>query len=358
MAANPIVMNGWYIGAWSDEVTRTLMQRWICGRPVCFYRLSDGSVNAIEDRCPHRRYPLSLGRLDGDVIECNYHGYRIDGSGTCVGVAEQPDTPKTSVHRFPLVERHGIVWIWPGDPEQANPDDIPDVSWLTDENWTHVHGLVPLKARQVLLVENLLDLTHETFLHPSSIGNAAVASTPIDVTSEGNKVSFIRHMVGIEAPPFYRSSMGVTTDIDRWQDGDFYAPGIFILNIRIAPTGTEEPEGFHMKVIYGMTPATETETHDFFALGRDYKIDDAELSDFQLKQQLAVMKEDVDALEIQEVMVASDPGMVESSIRSDVAGIRGRRLLERMAKAEATAAAPASNGRPRPAAAPAAAGRA
>jgi phenylpropionate dioxygenase-like ring-hydroxylating dioxygenase large terminal subunit len=358
MAANPIVMNGWYIGAWSDEVTRTLMQRWICGRPVCFYRLSDGSVNAIEDRCPHRRYPLSLGRLDGDVIECNYHGYRIDGSGTCVGVAEQPDTPKTSVHRFPLVERHGIVWIWPGDPEQANPDDIPDVSWLTDENWTHVHGLVPLKARQVLLVENLLDLTHETFLHPSSIGNAAVASTPIDVTSEGNKVSFIRHMGGIEAPPFYRSSMGVTTDIDRWQDGDFYAPGIFILNIRIAPTGTEEPEGFHMKVIYGMTPATETETHDFFALGRDYKIDDAELSDFQLKQQLAVMKEDVDALEIQEVMVASDPGMVESSIRSDVAGIRGRRLLERMAKAEATAAAPASNGRPRPAAAPAAAGRA
>jgi vanillate O-demethylase monooxygenase subunit len=344
-------MNGWYIGAWSDEVSRTLMQRWICGRPMCFYRLSDGSVNAIEDRCPHRRYPLSLGRLDGDVIECNYHGYRIDGAGVCVGVAEQPDTPKASVHRFPVVERHGIVWIWPGDPEQADPDAIPDASWLTDENWTHVHGVVPLKARQVLLVENLLDLTHETFLHPSSIGNAAVASTPIDVTSEGNKVSFIRHMIGIEAPPFYRSSMGVTTDIDRWQDGDFYAPGVFILNIRIAPTGTGEPEGFHMKVIYGMTPATDTETHDFFALARDYKIDDAELSDFQLKQQLAVMKEDVDALEIQEVMVASDPGMVESSIRSDVAGIRGRRLLEKMAKAEAAARGEAPVRRPRAAAA-------
>jgi phenylpropionate dioxygenase-like ring-hydroxylating dioxygenase large terminal subunit len=337
MAPNPIVMNGWYIGAWSDEVGRTLMQRWICGRPVCFYRLSDGSVNAIEDRCPHRRYPLSLGRLDGDVIECNYHGYRIDGSGLCVGVAEQPDTPKASVHRFPLVERHGIVWIWPGDPEKADPADIPDVSWLTDENWTHVQGVVPLKARQVLLVENLLDLTHETFLHPGSIGNAAVASTPIDVVGEGTRVSFIRHMIGIEAPPFYRSSMGVTTDIDRWQDGDFYAPGIFVLNIRIAPTGTEEPDGFHMKVVYGMTPATATETHDFFALARDYKIDDAELSEFQLAQQLAVMKEDVDALEIQEVMVATDPGMIESSIRSDVAGVRGRRLLEKMAKAEAAA---------------------
>lgn len=337
MSTNPIVMNGWYIGAWSDEVGRTLMQRWICGQPVCFYRLSDGSVNAIEDRCPHRRYPLSLGILDDDVITCNYHGYRIDSAGLCVGVAEQPDVPKAAVHRFPVVERHGIVWIWPGDPDLADPQTIPDASWLTDPGWTHVHGVVPLKARQVLLVENLLDLTHETFLHPSTIGNAAVAATPIEVVSEGHTVSFVRHMIGIEAPPFYRSSMGVTSDIDRWQDGDFYAPGIFILNIRIAPTGTEEPEGFHMKVIYGMTPATGCETHDFFALARDYKIDDAELSEFQLRQQLGVMKEDVDALEIQELMVATDPGMVESSIRSDVAGIRGRRLLERMAKAEAAA---------------------
>jgi vanillate O-demethylase monooxygenase subunit len=145
--------------------------------------------------------------------------------------------------------------------------------------------------------------------------------------------------------------MGLTSPIDRWQDGDFYAPGVFVLNIRIASTGTEEPEGFHMKVLYGMTPANGTETHDFFALGRDYKIDDAELSDFQRAQQLAVMQEDVDALEIQEVMVTSDPGMVESSIRSDVAGIRGRRLLEKMAKAEARAAAEATSGRPRPAAA-------
>ncbi|HEV7935082.1 MAG TPA: aromatic ring-hydroxylating dioxygenase subunit alpha [Actinomadura sp.] len=353
----PLVTNGWYIGAWSDEVGRTLLQRWIVGRPVCFYRLQDGTVTALEDRCPHRRFPLSLGRLDGDVIECNYHGYRIDDGGVCVGVAEQPDKPKASVHRFPLVERDGVVWIWPGDPALADESLLPDTSWLTDPGWTHVHGLVPLKARQVLLVENLLDLTHETFLHPSSIGNAAVAATPIDVSSEGDRVSFTRHMVGIEAPPFYEKSMGLTSPIDRWQDGDFYAPGIFQLNMRLAPTGTEEPEGFHMKVLYGMTPATETETHDFFALGRDYSIDDEELSRFQLDQQLAVMKEDVDALEIQEVMVATETGRPpESSIRSDVAGLRGRRLLDKMAAREA-AADTASARRPgRPSASTAVAG--
>lgn len=336
-----LVKNGWYQGAWSDEIGRTLMQRWIVGRPVCFYRLRDGSVTALEDRCPHRKFPLSLGRLDpdADVVTCDYHGYRIGGDGQCVGVAEQSDTPRASVHRFPIVERDGIVWIWPGDPDLADPADIPDTSWLSDPNWTYVHGMVPLKARHLLLVENLLDLTHETFLHPSSIGNAAVASTPIDVTAEGNHVSFTRHMTGIAAPPFYEKSMGLTSPIDRWQDGEFYAPGVFKLDIRLAPTGTEEPEGFHMKVLYGMTPATEYETHDFFALARDYRVDDEELSRFQLRQQLAVMKEDVDALEVQEHMVATESGgPPESSIRSDVAGLRGRRLLERMAAREARAA--------------------
>jgi phenylpropionate dioxygenase-like ring-hydroxylating dioxygenase large terminal subunit len=356
MVAPPrLVLDGWYMAAFSDEVGRTLLQRWICNRPVVFYRLSDGTVNALEDRCPHRRYPLSLGRLDGDVIECNYHGYRIADDGVCVGVAEQPDQPKASVVRFPLVEKDGVIWIWPGDPANADPADLPDTWWLSDPGWTHVHGNVGLKARQILLVENLLDLTHETFLHPGSIGNAAVAATPIDVTSDTKSVSFTRHMIGIEAPPFYQKSMGLTSPIDRWQDGDFYAPGVFVLNIRLAPTGTEEPEGFHMKVLYGMTPATDTTTHDFFCLGRDYKIDDAELSEFQLNQQLAVMKEDIDALEVQELMVATDPGMLESSIRSDVAGVRGRRLLDKMAKREAAAEAAAAPVRPqRPAAAGAA----
>jgi vanillate O-demethylase monooxygenase subunit len=128
---------------------------------------------------------------------------------------------------------------------------------------------------------------------------------------------------------------------------------VFVLNIRLAPTGTEEPEGYHMKVMYGMTPETGTTTHDFFVLGRDYLTDDAELSAFQLQQQLAVMQEDVDALEVQEVMVASETvPMIESSIRSDVAGIRGRRLLERMRKRE-TPADDTQPRRPRPAGAPA-----
>jgi len=332
------IQNGWYLAAWSEEVGRTLTQRWIAGNPVCFYRLSDGTPVAIEDRCPHRRYPLTLGRLDGDVLECNYHGYRFDGTGRCVGVAEQRDTPRAQVLRYRLVERHGAVWIWPGDPSAADESQLPDLSWLDSEQWTGFHGVLPLKARHLLLVENLLDLSHETFLHPTTIGNRAVAATPIEVSTTDRVVSFTRHMVGIEAPPFYVHSMGLTSPVDRWQDGDFYPPGVFILNIRLAPTGTSEPEGYHMKVLYGLTPSVEGECHDFYAVSRDFKLDDADLTEYQHKQQLAVMREDVDALEAQELMVAtSRGGAPESSIRSDLAALRARRMLERMRAAEAAA---------------------
>lgn len=96
------VRNGWYLGAWSDEIGRTLKQRWITDIPVCFYRLPDQTVTAVEDRCPHRKYPLSLGHLDDEgTLQCDYHGYRFDGQGVCVGVAEQADRPKAALRRFP-----------------------------------------------------------------------------------------------------------------------------------------------------------------------------------------------------------------------------------------------------------------
>jgi vanillate O-demethylase monooxygenase subunit len=326
------VRNGWYLAAWSGEIGHLLTQRWIADIPVCLYRLPAGSVTAVEDRCPHRRYPLSRGRLGDDgTLECGYHGYRFDGSGNCIGVAEQSDLPKAGLRRFPLVERDGAVWIWTGDPALADPALLPDTSWLTDPGWTHVRGMVPLKSRHLLLVENLLDLSHETFLHPSSIGNAAVAATPIEVTVDGDKVLFSRRMTGIEAPPFYAKSCGLTSPVDRWQDGEFHAPGIFILHIRVAASGVPEPEGFHMRVMYGMTPARGNESHDFYALGRDFLIDDEGLTTYQHEQQLAVMREDVDALEAQELMYATDTdGRTESSIRSDLAALRARRVLTKM----------------------------
>ena len=83
MEVIPFVRNAWYAAAWSEEIGRELVERWICGMPVVFYRREDGTAVALEGTCPHRQYPLALGRLKGDRIECGYHGITFGCDGAC-----------------------------------------------------------------------------------------------------------------------------------------------------------------------------------------------------------------------------------------------------------------------------------
>lgn len=76
--------NCWYMAGWSDELADGLLSRRIADRPTVLYRLSDGTVAALLDRCPHRFAPLSLGERDGDALVCPYHGLTFDAGGTCI----------------------------------------------------------------------------------------------------------------------------------------------------------------------------------------------------------------------------------------------------------------------------------
>ncbi|MEA3094357.1 MAG: hypothetical protein QOJ04_5699, partial [Caballeronia sp.] len=76
--------NAWYVAAWSSEIGDGLYPVMLLGEPVVLYRKPDGAVTALEDACPHRKLPLSMGRLQDGQIECGYHGLTFDCSGTCV----------------------------------------------------------------------------------------------------------------------------------------------------------------------------------------------------------------------------------------------------------------------------------
>jgi len=73
-----LLKDHWYVAAWAHEVTRGLLARRLLGEPVVLYRSTAGDPVALEDRCLHRRAPLSLGRVVGDEVECGYHGLRYD----------------------------------------------------------------------------------------------------------------------------------------------------------------------------------------------------------------------------------------------------------------------------------------
>jgi vanillate O-demethylase monooxygenase subunit len=329
--------NRWYVAAYGNEITRKLLPRTILGEALVFYRTQAGQVIALSDRCVHRRFPLSESHLDGDNVVCGYHGFTYDPSGTCVAVPGQRRIPRTArVPAYPVVEQDSFVWVWIGDKDKADPADIPRAPWLDHPEWTSVYGLEPLNAPYGLLVDNLLDLSHETYLHGGYIGTPEVADTPIrtEVDDERQIIYVSRHMDDAACPPFYAKSTGITGRIVRWQDIEYHPPCLYLLHSRVAPVGVlpdadgSDPGGFHVEVVYAITPETENSTHDFWAVARDFARDDEGVSDFLRESNRTVVLQDVVALnKLAEVLAAERDGYQELSINIDTGGLAARRLI-------------------------------
>ena len=79
-----LLKNAWYCTTWSNEVGEGMFDRIIAKHPILFYRKPNGDPVALHDMCPHRFSPLHRGTLDGEIVECAYHGLRFDSTGKCV----------------------------------------------------------------------------------------------------------------------------------------------------------------------------------------------------------------------------------------------------------------------------------
>lgn len=117
------VRNTWYCAAWSESIGRGPIQRKFLGEAIVLYRSESGDPVALSNRCPHRFAPMHKGCLKGDAIECPQHGLRVEPSAACVynphGDGKIPRAAK--LKPFPPHERDGIVWIWMGETEKADP---------------------------------------------------------------------------------------------------------------------------------------------------------------------------------------------------------------------------------------------
>ncbi|MDN5914984.1 MAG: aromatic ring-hydroxylating dioxygenase subunit alpha [Pseudonocardia sp.] len=349
-----LARNQWYVAAYGREIGQELFSRTVCGESILFWRTRPGEVTAVSDRCVHRRFPLSQAptRLVDDQVVCGYHGFTYGSDGRCVAVPGQARVPRTArLSSYPVVEQDSFVWVWIGEPERADATRIPRAPWLDRAGWTTVSGMEPLAARYGLLVDNLLDLSHETYLHGGYIGTPEVAGTPIttEVDEDAGVVYVSRHMDDADCPPFYARSTGLSGRISRWQDIEYTPPCLYLLHSRIAPVGSvphpdgSDPDAFHVEVVYAITPETEHSTHDFWAVARDFAPADQEVSDFLAEQNRTVVLQDVAALDVLERVVATDPpGSQELSINIDTGGLAARRMLARLT--ESPEAAPAAVG--------------
>jgi phenylpropionate dioxygenase-like ring-hydroxylating dioxygenase large terminal subunit len=331
--------NFWYVAAIGTEVRRQeLMRRTICGQPVVMWRGTDGAPHALEDRCCHRHMPLSDGRLIGDCVECPYHGLQYDATGACVKIPSQDSIPpQARVRAFAVAERHRMVWIWMGEPALADPAKIEDFHWLDDPEWRAKPDRLDLAGNYLLLVENLLDLTHLQFVHRTTLGTEAISGAPITTERDGDRIRVTRWIMNSPPPPFFQRAGGFRPDqnIDRWQIIDYTPPAFVRLDVggAVAGTGAREgnrSQGFSMRNLNMITPETETTTHYFWAQAHDFAIDDPTVTELLFRQVRTAFFEDLGIIKAQQSnLTAYGEGLpLQMDFKQDAGAVQARRVVE------------------------------
>lgn len=329
-------LNAWYVMAWKEDVKRELGKRTICGKNIVFYRTASGDPVAMDDACWHRLAPLSMGKLDGDNVVCPYHGLKYEPGGRCVHMPSQ-DTinPSASVKSYPVVERYRFVWIWPGDPQYSDPDLIPDMHWLDDPEWVGDGGLIATKCNFQLVVDNLMDLTHEAFVHEGSIGDDSVAESPFEVSHEGRQAMVTRWMMDIDPPGFwaaqYKAEFKKSSKVDRWQIIHFDAPSTIQIDVGVATAGTGAVDGDRSRGIGGyvintITPETDSTCHYFWAFVRNYAIHDQSVTNATRDGVRGVFAQDEVVLEHQQRAMEEHPDKEFYNLNIDAGAMWARKI--------------------------------
>ncbi len=340
--------NCWYVAAWDHEVTRmNLLRRILLDEPVVLYRTEDGRPVALADRCCHRHAPLSRGRLRGDALECPYHGFTYDPSGACIAVPGQASIPPGArVRSYPVVERYHWVWIWMGDPALADPAAIEDFHWMDDPHWRFAGERLQLQANYVLLVENLLDLSHLTYVHPTTLGTEKVAQTPMKAERFERGVRVTRWVMDSPPPPFFQRAGGFAPDarVDRWQIIDWTPPAFVRLDVGCALAGTgaragDRSHGITMRNLNAITPETARTTHYFWAQAHDFGLDKKWLTDLIFENVHTAFLEDLAILGAQQRNIEEGGEPPRIDMNHDAGGIAARRMLETLIADEARRAA-------------------
>lgn len=333
-------MNAWYVAAWDAEVGRKLLARTICEKDMVLYRKRDGNVSALADACWHRLLPLSLGTLVEDDVRCGYHGLRFDGNGRCTHMPSQ-DTinPSACVRSFPVVERHRFVWVWPGDASLADSNLVPDLRWMDDPAWAGDGNMTQVKADYRLIIDNLMDLTHETYVHSTSIGNDALAEAPFDAVHGETTATIRRWVLGHDAPPFWAAQLGKPGLVDRWQIIHFKAPSTIVLDVGVAPTSTGAPEGDRsqgvgMWIVHIPTPSTAKTSYYFWCHLRNYRINEQRVTREVLKGGGGILAEDEVVIEAQQRAIDRNPESSFYNMNIDAGSIWARRLIDAMIELE------------------------
>ena len=336
--------NTWYVACTPDEIVDKPLARKICGQNVVFYRDGSDKVIGLEDFCPHRGAPLSLGYLENGKLVCGYHGLTMGSDGKTDSMPLQNVKSFPCIKAYPVAERNGFVWIWPGEKSLAKEEDIPNYEWGDSSDWGYGGGLYNIACDYRLMVDNLMDLTHETYVHSTSIGQKEIEEEPVTTKIENGVVITSRFMENIIAPPFWKMALqecGLAEDVpvDRWQICRFTPPSHVMIEVGVAHVGHG---GYHAEdrykasttVVDFITPETDTSIWYFWGMARKWRPQDESLTAKIREGQGAIFAEDQEMLERQQANLSAYPDRRLIKLDIDSGGVHARHMITKMIKQE------------------------
>lgn len=337
------VKNAWYVAGWSRDFGETLKPVRIVGEHLVMFRTTDGRVVALEDRCPHRQLPLSRGKRIGDTVQCGYHGMTFGTDGRCVRVPGQENLPSSAyVEAFPVEERHGIVWVWTGDPAKADRGLVFDMPEFADPAWHVHHGdALEIGAHYLNVAENLVDPAHVSFVHPTTLGNAASENVPVHVSTSGAVITAWRWIRDAEPVGFFKAFGGFPGTVDRWHYYHLHLPSTAVIDFGSAEAALNLPEeergrGVRIFALHFVTPVSADETVDHWMHLRNTAVGD-EAASAQMDAMFRVaFAEDKAILEAVHESEARPQKRKPIRIAIDKAPLVYRKRIRDLVEAEAT----------------------
>jgi phenylpropionate dioxygenase-like ring-hydroxylating dioxygenase large terminal subunit len=335
-----LLRNCWYAALWlADLADGKPFARTVAGERIVFWRQEDGEVAALADLCPHRMAPLSLGAIKPGQLMCRYHGLGFDARGRCVANPYGPLLASLAVRSFPVELRDGMIWVWTGTPEHADPALIPDIlAFMRGLPETAlVVGTIHAKASHKLFEDNILDPGHGEFLHPM-LGSSGMAAMQRIVTKTETGLQLTILQPGTDIPEYFRAGMpDLDGPADGWIESVWHPSGAMLITVGATPAGRPRAEGVDTWTAHIFTPETETSTHYLYASGRSFLPDDKAFNDqAAVILRAAFTQEDLPMIEGQQILLGERDLMAAAPqlFSVDAASVQARRLYDAMVAAE------------------------
>jgi nitrite reductase/ring-hydroxylating ferredoxin subunit len=115
------------------------------GLQVAVFRVENGTLYAVDNRCPHEGYPLMQGTVDDCTLTCNWHNYKFDlRDGACVMGEE-------AVRSFPVRESDGQIEV---DLSPPDPAEEQARLWESMDEGMHLHRMGQVARDVVRLIQS------------------------------------------------------------------------------------------------------------------------------------------------------------------------------------------------------------